>query len=74
MSENGEIYTAGKNFTPPPAVTALTNSTSVILLMMMNLQVGQGSGPGGGGDGSGGGGRAWRPRALRHLLGVSGAL
>ena len=30
MSENGEIYTAGKNFTLPPAVTAWTNSTSVI--------------------------------------------
>ena len=29
MSENGEIYTAGKNFTLPPAVTAVTNSTSV---------------------------------------------
>ena len=29
MSENGEIYTDGKNFTLPPAVTALTNSTSV---------------------------------------------
>ena len=28
MSENGEIYTAGKNFTLPPAVTALTNLTS----------------------------------------------
>ena len=28
MSENGEIYTAGKNFTLPPAVTACTNSTS----------------------------------------------
>ena len=28
MSENGEIYTAGKNFTLPPAVTAVTNSTS----------------------------------------------
>ena len=28
MSENGEVYTAGKNFTLPPAVTALTNSTS----------------------------------------------
>ena len=28
MSENREIYTAGKNFTLPPAVTALTNSTS----------------------------------------------
>ena len=28
MSENGEIYTAGKNFTLPPAVTALRNLTS----------------------------------------------
>ena len=28
MSENGEINTAGKNFTLPPAVTAWTNSTS----------------------------------------------
>ena len=28
MSENEEIYTAGKNFTLPPALTALTNSTS----------------------------------------------
>ena len=28
MSENGKIYTAGKNFTLPPAVTAWTNSTS----------------------------------------------
>ena len=28
MSENGNIYTAGKNFILPPAVTALTNSTS----------------------------------------------
>ena len=27
MSENGKIYTAGKSFTLPPAVTALTNST-----------------------------------------------
>ena len=27
MSENGKIYTAGKNFTLPPAVTAVTNST-----------------------------------------------
>ena len=26
MSENGEIYTAGKNFTLPPALTAWTNS------------------------------------------------
>ena len=30
---SGEIYTAGKNFTLPPAVTALTNLTSAILLM-----------------------------------------
>ena len=29
MSENGEIYTSGKNFTLPPALTAWTNSTSV---------------------------------------------
>ena len=29
MSENGEIYTAGKYFTLPPALTAWTNSTSV---------------------------------------------
>ena len=28
MSENGKIYTTGKNFTLPPAVTAWTNSTS----------------------------------------------
>ena len=28
MSENGDIYTAGKNFTMPPAVTAVTNLTS----------------------------------------------
>ena len=28
MSENGEIYTASKKFTLPPAVTALTNLTS----------------------------------------------
>ena len=28
MSENGEIYTPGKNFTLPPALTAWTNSTS----------------------------------------------
>ena len=30
MSENGEIYTAGKKFTLPPALTAWTNSTSVL--------------------------------------------
>ena len=28
MSENGEIFTADIDFTLPPAVTALTNSTS----------------------------------------------
>ena len=28
MSENGEIYTAGKYFTLPPALTGWTNSTS----------------------------------------------
>ena len=32
MSENGEIYTAGKNFTLPPALTAWTNSTSELML------------------------------------------
>ena len=31
MSENIEIYTAGKNFTLPPAVTAVTNLTSVYI-------------------------------------------
>ena len=35
MSENGEIYTAGKYFTLPPAVTPLTNSTSVLLLPLL---------------------------------------
>ena len=28
MSENGQIYTAGKNFPLPPTVTAVTNLTS----------------------------------------------
>ena len=28
MSENGDIYSTGKNFTLPPALTAWTNSTS----------------------------------------------
>ena len=28
MSENGEIYTADKNFTLPPTLTAVTNLTS----------------------------------------------
>ena len=30
MSKNEEIYTAGKNFTLPPVVTALTSSTSAL--------------------------------------------
>ena len=34
MSVNGENYTAGKNFTLPPALTALTNSTSAYNLML----------------------------------------
>ena len=38
MSENGEIYTTGKNFTRPPALTAWTNSTSVILKMTTRKQ------------------------------------
>ena len=33
MSENGEIYTAGKNFTLPPALTAWTNSTSGLIAL-----------------------------------------
>ena len=36
MSENGEVYTAGKNFTLPPALTALTaltNSTSEFMTL-----------------------------------------
>ena len=35
MSENGEIYTAGKNFTLPPAVTEVTNSTSDFELLLL---------------------------------------
>ena len=53
MSENGEIYTAGKNFTLPPAVTGGINSTSAKLVKYdtlcwwfsaetMVLQAGQG--------------------------------
>ena len=37
MSENGEIYTAGKTFTLPPAVTARTNSTSAMIMIMIVL-------------------------------------
>ena len=32
MSENGEIYTVGKNFTLLLAVTAVTNSTSLLVV------------------------------------------
>ena len=43
MSENGEIYTAGKNFTLPPALTALTNSTSgsyiSVFWQRVNIQI-----------------------------------
>ena len=39
MSENGEIYTAGKNFTLPPAVTAWTNSTSDISVVASESDV-----------------------------------
>ena len=31
MSENGEIYTSGKNFTLPPGLTGWTNSTSAVV-------------------------------------------
>ena len=31
MSENGEIYIAGKSFTLPPGLTGWTNSTSVFI-------------------------------------------
>ena len=33
ISENGEIYTAGKNCTLPPAVTGWTNSTSGLFIL-----------------------------------------
>ena len=36
MSENGEIYAAGKNFTLPPALTGWTNSTSDIETAMLS--------------------------------------
>ena len=38
MSKNGEIYTAGKNFTLPPA---LTNSTSESNLYILHVESGQ---------------------------------
>ena len=37
MSENGEIYSAGKNFTLPPALTTWTNSTSEVELLSKML-------------------------------------
>ena len=36
MSENGEIYTASKNFTLPPALTALTNFNSVMVVILVS--------------------------------------
>ena len=33
MNVNGDIYTASKNFTLPPAVTAVTNLTSAALYL-----------------------------------------
>ena len=33
MSENGEIYSAGKKFTLPPALTAWTNFTSGCIVL-----------------------------------------
>ena len=35
MSENGEIYTAGKKFTLLPAVMGWTNSTSGVSLLKL---------------------------------------
>ena len=43
MSENGEIYTAGKNFTLPPALTALTNSTSAFVCIITGKLEGENS-------------------------------
>ena len=39
MSENGEIYTASKNFTLPQAVTSLTNLTSDQLVIVFVLML-----------------------------------
>ena len=38
MNKNGEIYTAGKNFTLSPAVTAVTNFTSVPAIQKFSSQ------------------------------------
>ena len=40
MSENGEIYIAGKNFTLPPAVTGVTNSTSEYINNQLTASLG----------------------------------
>ena len=50
MSENAEIYTAGKNFTLPPALTAWKNSTSdsfcfLLFLPKNEMQMGVGLPP-----------------------------
>ena len=37
MSENGDIYTASKNFTLPPALTALTNFNSEFTYMVLEM-------------------------------------
>ena len=39
MSENGEIYTAGKNFTLSPAPTGWTNSTSGWLVLKSGIKI-----------------------------------
>ena len=39
MSENGEIYTTGKNFTLPLGVTGVTNSTSVMDIGLYSHEV-----------------------------------
>ena len=39
MSKNWEIYTAGKNFTKPPALAAWTNSTSALITKLLLLCV-----------------------------------
>ena len=38
ISENGEIYTAGKIFTLPPAVTAVTNLTSARNIIRVSFE------------------------------------
>ena len=38
MSENGETYTGGKNFTLPPTVTAMTNVTSDCRALFLAVQ------------------------------------